>query len=71
MELKWAIDAVLREAEQQGSWAEFAVWCMGESYSGDKDLDKAIEELYAANERVHYIANKLALRYDLEAFGGV
>ncbi len=64
------LDAFLREAEQQGTWADFAVWCMGVADSGESELDDAIAELYYANEVVHRVANKLALRYEVDFFEG-
>lgn len=65
------INRTLREAELQGSWSAYAVFCLGEANTGDADLDEAIRCLYEANESVHRIANKLALRYELEFFGGL
>lgn len=64
------LNATLREAEQQGGWSSYAVWCLGEADSGDRELDIAITELYTANENVHRLANKLALRYNLDMFNG-
>ena len=64
------LDNVLRAAEEQGSWAEYAVYTLGEVHSGDEELDAAIAELYRANEAVHRIANKLSLRYELDFFEG-
>lgn len=71
MEVASKIDATLRSAEEQGSWAQYAVYILGMPDSGDDDLDEAISRLYIANEDVHRIANKLALRYELEFFGGM
>lgn len=67
---KWLIDTVFRDAEDQGSWSAYAIFCMGEVNSGDKELDKAIEMLYNANEEVYRLANKLALRHNLDPFNG-
>lgn len=64
------VDRTLRAAEEQGSWAAYAVYVLGEASSGNEELDSAIAALYSANETVHRIANKLALRYDLEFFEG-
>lgn len=68
MEVKY--DRFLRQAEAIGSWADFAVHCMGECDSGEPTLDEAIRNLYEANEAVHRISNKLALRHDVEFFEG-
>lgn len=64
------LDAVLRKAEEEGGWANYAVYCMGSCDSGSGDLDHAIAQLYEANETVHRIANQLALRYDVDFFEG-
>lgn len=63
--------AVLQEAEKQGSWAQYAVWVMGDCDSGDDELDEYIRSLYEANESVHRKANQLSLRYDLPFYGGL
>lgn len=63
-----SIDKVLREAEKQGSWAEYAVYMLGDCGSGVRELDNAVEELYIANETMHRVANKLALKHDLDFF---
>lgn len=63
-------DDVLREAESWGSWAEYAVWHLGEVNTGEPEFDKLIADLYTINENVHKMANQLALRYDLELFEG-
>ncbi len=60
----------LRKAESIGSWADYAVYCMGECDSTDPALDFAIRELYEANETVHRLANQLALRHDVDFFEG-
>lgn len=65
-----AFDTFLREAEKQGSWAEYAVFCLGQADSPESDLNDAIAELYAANENVHRLANKYALRYEVDFFEG-
>ena len=65
---KQQLQDTLEKASYEGGWADFATYCGGEWDSGDEELDKAIQELYNANEKVHLIANKLALRYDLEYF---
>lgn len=62
------LDEFFRNAEQHGSWANYAVYCLGNCDSGDDGLDQAIENLYLANERVHFWANKLALRYEVPFF---
>lgn len=64
------LDALFRDAEGHGTWADYAVYTLGDVDSGDEDLDNAISELYIANEAVHRIANKLALRYDVPFFEG-
>lgn len=64
------INRTLRDAEQQGGWADYAVYVLGDTDTGDEELNKAITELYVANEAVHRIANKLALHYELEFFEG-
>jgi hypothetical protein len=56
---------ILAKAEYEGGWAEYAVYCGGDPKSGFEELDSAVAALYAANEEVHRIANKLALRYDV------
>jgi methyl-accepting chemotaxis protein len=65
-----ALNKLLRDAENIGSWAEYAVHVLGDSSSGIEELDTAIAQLYSANENVHRIANKLALRYDVDFFEG-
>lgn len=64
------LDATLRKAEEEGGWANYAVYCMGSCDSGSDDLNAAIAELYETNEKVHRIANQLALRYDVDFFEG-
>jgi len=61
-----SVNKTLREAEKAGTWADYAVETMGEIKSGDEELDQALYRLYTANEDVHRIANKLALRYELD-----
>lgn len=61
-----SLNKVFREAEQVGTWADYAVHTMGEVNSGDDELDQAIYRLYTANEDVHRIANKLALRHEID-----
>jgi hypothetical protein len=64
------LDAFFREAEMQGTWCDYVVWCMGEADSGFDELDQAIADLYTANETLHRIANKLALHHDVDFFEG-
>lgn len=64
------LNRALRDAEAEGSWAEYTVMMLGECDTGDEDLDNALAALYTCNETVHRLANKLALRYDLEMFEG-
>jgi hypothetical protein len=64
------VNDTIRAAEKQGSWADYAVYMLGDADTGDEELNVAISDLYRANETVHRIANKLALRYDLEMFEG-
>lgn len=66
LQVKDRLADAMAKASHEGGWSEYATYCGGEADTGDAELDKAIEELYDANERVHYLANKLALRYDLE-----
>ena len=66
LSIKEKLEETFSKADYEGGWAEYAVWCGGEADTGDEDLDKSIAALYDANERVHYLANKLALRYDLD-----
>jgi hypothetical protein len=61
-----SLNKTFREAEQVGTWADYAVHTMGDVKSGDDELDLAINRLYTANEDVHRLANKLALRYDVD-----
>lgn len=63
-----SINRVLREAEQQGGWADYAVYVMGDAECENEELNDAIENLYRANEHMHRVANKLALHYDLDFF---
>lgn len=63
-----SVDKVLRDAEKTGSWAEYAVYMLGDCGSGEDELDNAVANLYEANEAMHRVANKLALRYDLDFF---
>lgn len=65
------LNALLREAEEQGSLAGYAVFVLGEANSSDEQFNEAIRCLYEANETVHRVANQLALRYDVEFFGGL
>lgn len=65
------LNAILREAETQQSWAEYAVFVRGEANSSDEQFNEAIRCLYEANETVHRVANQLAIRYDVEFFGGL
>lgn len=60
------LQRTFKEAEAQGTWADYAVYTMGETNSGDEELDNAIAFLYSANENVHRIANKLALRHEID-----
>jgi hypothetical protein len=69
-EVAYKINAALRRAEEVGGWADYAVYVLGMADTGSEELDEALERLYEANESVHRIANKLALRYDLDLFGG-
>ncbi|UFK09625.1 hypothetical protein [Xanthomonas phage DES1] len=64
--IKERLEEAINKSQYEGGWAEYAVYCGGEADTGVAELDEAIEALYDANERVHYLANKLALRYDLE-----
>lgn len=70
MEVASKLDLTLRQAEEQGGWAAYAVYTLGMPDTGSELLDGAIGRLYEANEEVHRLANKLALRYDLDLFGG-
>lgn len=54
------------KVDWEGGWSEYATYCGGEANSGIPELDEAVSELYAANERVHLIANKLRIKYDVE-----
>jgi len=66
LSIKEKLEQTFIRAAWEGGWAEYAVWCGGDGDTGDEDLDEALLALYAANEKVHYLANKLALRYDLD-----
>lgn len=68
---KEKLNQSLRDAEACGTLAEFAVFVLGDSDTGSEELDEALTALYAANEAAHRVANKLALRYDLELFNEV
>lgn len=70
MELASKVDAALRAAEEQGGWANYAVYCLGQADTGDDQLDEYIAALYEANEAVHRRANQLALHYDVDFFEG-
>ena len=70
MTVQQSLDKMYRDAEQIGSWADYAVYMMGDVDSGDENLDAAISELYEANERVHRLANQLALRYEVDFMEG-
>lgn len=63
-------ERTLKEAEEQGSWAAYAVYTMGAADTGDEELDYLLADLYATNESVHRKANQLSLRYDLPLFNG-
>jgi hypothetical protein len=56
---------LLAKAEYEGGWAMYAIYCGGFAGSDFDELNIAVERLYRANEEVHRIANKLALRYDV------
>lgn len=66
MTIAESLNKTFREAEQVGTWADFAVQVMGEANTGDDELDHAIYGLYTANEEVHRLANKLALRHEVD-----
>lgn len=57
-------------ARSLGGWPQYAVHCMGDADTGDDDLDFALAELYSANENLHRVANKLALRHGLDMVDG-
>lgn len=65
------LDKTFREAEEHGTWAAYAVWCLGDADTGDDALDQYLTDLYRANEQVHKRANQLALRYEIEFFNGM
>lgn len=64
------LNSAFRQAEELGGWADYAVYCLGDSITGIEEFDNAVAELYQANENMHRVANKLALRYDVDLFQG-
>ena len=70
MDKKLRIQTCFHEAESQGSWAQYAVYKVGNINSGDAMLDRLLNDLFNANEAAHYRANSLAADLDIEFFDG-
>lgn len=57
---------VMQKMDWEGGWAQYASYMGGSGETDFPELDLAIEELYAANEKVHRIANALCIKYGVE-----